>query len=51
MPYKEIDKTDYCTVSQRGVMRVRISEDNTFISLDRFDEEFSFFVKLIKVFI
>ncbi|ESN90842.1 hypothetical protein HELRODRAFT_182551 [Helobdella robusta] len=49
VPYQDIDKNDYCTVSKRGVMRVMMNEDSDYISLERFDEEFKYFQQLIKI--
>lgn len=47
--HENINKTDYCTISQKGVTRIRNDDETEFVTLDRWEEEYGYFKKIIKV--
>ena len=40
---------DYCTISAHGMTRLRVDDDTEFVPLDRFEQEYTQFDKIIKV--
>lgn len=49
VPYSNINKLDYATISVKGVTRMRTDDETEFIPLDRFKYEYEQFHKLRKV--
>ncbi|KAK7497834.1 hypothetical protein BaRGS_00010968 [Batillaria attramentaria] len=47
--HEHLYKSDYCTISQKGVMRMRSDDETEFITLDRWEQEVYYFGKLIKI--
>lgn len=47
--HENINKTDYCTISQKGVTRIRNDDETEFVTLDRWELEYDYFRKLRKV--
>jgi len=47
--HENINKADYCTISQKGVTRIRNDDETEFVTLDRWELEYNYFTKLIKV--
>ena len=47
--HEDINKTDYCTISQKGATRIRSDDETEFVTLDRWEQEYGYFQQLIKV--
>lgn len=47
--HENISKSDYCTISQEGVTRMRNDDETEFVTLDRWEQEYNYFKKIIKV--
>lgn len=47
--HEQINKTDYCTISRKGVARMRSDDETEFVTLDRWEQEYDYFQKLIQV--
>ena len=47
--HENISKADYCTISQEGVTRMRNDDETEFVTLDRWEQEYNYFKKIIKV--
>ncbi len=43
------NKSDHCTISLKGVSRMREDDETEFVPLDRWEQEHKYFQKLIKV--
>lgn len=46
--HENINRVDYCTISQKGVTRIRSDDETEFETLDRWELEYNYFRKLIK---
>ena len=42
-------KPDHCTISNKGVTRMREDDETEFIPLDRWEQEYTYFRRLVKV--
>ncbi|WAR29562.1 DYH6-like protein [Mya arenaria] len=47
--HENINKTDHCTISQKGVTRIRSDDETEFVTLDRWELEYNYFRKLVKI--
>ncbi|XP_060586003.1 dynein axonemal heavy chain 6-like [Ruditapes philippinarum] len=47
--HENINKSDYCTISQKGVTRIRSDDETEFVTLDRWELEYDYFRKIIKI--
>ncbi|KAL8568337.1 Dynein heavy chain 6, axonemal [Nucella lapillus] len=47
--HEHLYKPDHCTLSAKGVMRMRNDDETEFITLDRWEQEVFYFEKLIKI--
>ncbi|XP_056004113.1 dynein axonemal heavy chain 6-like isoform X1 [Ostrea edulis] len=47
--HENISKTDHCTISQQGVTRIRNDDETEFVTLDRWEQEYNYFKKIIKI--
>nr|XP_054751474.1 dynein axonemal heavy chain 6-like isoform X1 [Lytechinus pictus]XP_054751475.1 dynein axonemal heavy chain 6-like isoform X1 [Lytechinus pictus] len=47
--HNNIHAPDYCTISLKGVTRVRNGSDAEFTELDRWEQEYHYYTKLIKI--
>ncbi|XP_041356323.1 dynein heavy chain 6, axonemal-like isoform X2 [Gigantopelta aegis] len=47
--HQHINKSDHCTISKKGVTRMRNDDETEFITLDRWEQEVEYFQKLIKI--
>ena len=47
--HEQINKTDYCTISRKGVARMRSDDETEFVTLDRWEQEYDYFQKLIQI--
>lgn len=47
--HENISKSDYCTISQEGVTRMRNDDETEFVTLDRWEQEYNYFKKIIKI--
>ena len=47
--HEQINKADYCTISRKGVARMRSDDETEFVTLDRWEQEYDYFQKLIQV--
>ena len=47
--HENTNKSDHCTISLKGVTRMRDDDETEFVPLDRWEQEFKYFQKLIKV--
>ncbi|XP_060075174.1 dynein axonemal heavy chain 6-like [Ylistrum balloti] len=47
--HENINKADYCTISQQGAARMRSDDETEFVTLDRWEQEYHYFQKLIKI--
>ena len=48
--HENANKLDHCTISLKGVTRMRSDDETEFVPLDRWEQEYKFFQKLVKVF-
>lgn len=44
-----INPSDYCTISAKGVSRVRNNSEADFTELDRWEEEYHYYTKLVQI--
>ncbi|XP_013408536.1 dynein heavy chain 6, axonemal [Lingula anatina] len=47
--HENINKDDYCTISIKGVTRMRDDDETEHVPLDRWEQEYRYFRKLIKI--
>jgi len=47
--HDHINKNDYCTISTKGVARMRNDDETEFVPLSRWEHEYKNFKKLIQV--
>lgn len=47
--HERINKSDYCTVSLKGLTRMRDDDETEFVPLDRAEQEYVCFAKLVKI--
>jgi len=47
--HENINSSDYCTISQKGVARMRSDDETEFVTLDRWEQEYNLFQDIIKV--
>ena len=47
--HEHINKSDYCTISTKGVARMRSDDETEFVGLNRWEHEYKNFKKLIQV--
>ncbi|XP_062576931.1 dynein axonemal heavy chain 6-like isoform X2 [Saccostrea cucullata] len=47
--HQNINHADYCTISQEGVTRMRNDDETEFVTLDRWEQEYNYFKKIIKI--
>lgn len=47
--HEHVHKNDHCTISRKGVTRMRSDDETEFITLDRWEQEVNYFNKLIQV--
>ena len=47
--HEDINKSDYCTISQKGATRIRSDDETEFVTLDRWEQEYGYFQQLIRV--
>lgn len=49
--HEEANKLDHCTIGLKGVTRMRSDDETEFVPLDRWEQEYKYFQKLVKVII
>ncbi|KAL3884515.1 hypothetical protein ACJMK2_024650, partial [Sinanodonta woodiana] len=47
--HENVSKSDYCTISKKGVARMRSDDETEFVTLDRWEQEYKYFQQLIKI--
>ena len=47
--HEHVSKTDYCTIGLKGVTRMRCDDETEYVPLDRWEQEYSFFKRLVQV--
>ena len=47
--HEHVNKSDYCTISSKGVARMRNDDEVEFVPLNRWEHEYKNFKKLIQV--
>ncbi|KAJ8313399.1 hypothetical protein KUTeg_009027 [Tegillarca granosa] len=47
--HEQISKQDYCTISKKGVARMRSDDETEFVTLDRWEQEYKYFQNLVKI--
>ena len=47
--HEHTNRQDHCTVSTKGVTRMRADDETEFVPLDRWEQEYSYFRKLVQV--
>ena len=47
--HEHANKADHCTISLKGVTRMRSDDETEFVPLDRWEQEHVYFQKLVKV--
>ena len=47
--HENISKVDHCTISKKGVTRMRSDDETEFVTLDRWEQEYELFKKIIEV--
>ncbi|XP_046331899.2 dynein axonemal heavy chain 6-like [Haliotis rufescens] len=47
--HEHVHKNDHCTISRKGVTRMRSDDETEFITLDRWEQEVNYFNKLIQI--
>ncbi len=47
--HEHASKLDHCTISRKGVTRMRADDETEFIPLDRWEQEFMYFQQLVEV--
>jgi len=48
--HEKVNKHDHCTISLKGITRMRDDDETEFVPLDRWEQEYSYFRKLVKVY-
>ena len=49
VPHENANKLDHCTISLKGVTRMRADDETEFVPLDRWEQEYKYFQRLVKV--
>ncbi|CAD5112359.1 DgyrCDS1592 [Dimorphilus gyrociliatus] len=47
--HEKASKEDHCTISQKGVIRMRADDETEFTPLDRWEQEYKYFQRLVKI--
>ncbi|XP_050398729.1 dynein axonemal heavy chain 6 [Patella vulgata] len=47
--HEHVNKSDHCTISKKGVTRMRSDDETEFITLSRWEQEVNYFQKLTKI--
>ena len=47
--HEQANKADHCTIGLKGITRMRSDDETEFVPLDRWEQEYKYFQKLVKV--
>ena len=47
--HENVNKQDHCTISIKGCTRMRADDETEFVPFDRWEQEYGYFEKLVKV--